>query len=72
MKTEWIIVADTDEFTGCLAYTCGTKERAEEVLKRINTNPDREDRRMIEKGHRNFRMEEVPQDDCWWNQGGLD
>lgn len=72
MKTEWIIVADTDEHKGVLVYTCGTKARAEEVLERINTNPDKWDKRNIEDGHYNFRMEEVPKDDCWWNQGWLD
>ena len=64
--SEYIIVGDTDEFKDCLIYTCGTKKRAEEVLERMMNNPDEEDNRMIQK-HHNIRIEEVPDNECWWN-----
>ena len=67
---EFVIVHDvkgTDKYNGCLMYTCGDRENAERVLDRILNNPNKEDLRCISKGYINFRIEEVPDKDCWWN-----
>lgn len=71
MKTEFIIIGDTDEFKDCLVYLCGTKERAEEVLNKMLTDPSDNDKYMM-KGHYNFRIKEVVSEDQWWNEGTLD
>jgi hypothetical protein len=67
---ECVIVHDvtgTDKYNGCLMYTCGDRENAERVLDRILNNPNKEDLRCINKGYTNFRIEEVPDKYCWWN-----
>lgn len=64
---EYIIVGDTEKYTGCLIYTCGgSKERAEKALERILNNPTEYDLHCI-KGHKNLRIEEIPERECWWN-----
>lgn len=68
MANEFIIVGDTDKFDGCLIATCGTSyERAESVLDRMKNNPTDNDKALC-KGHRNLRIKEVPEEECWWNQ----
>ncbi len=68
---EYVIVHDvkgTDKYNGCLLYVCGSsRENAERVLDRLLNNPDNQDLRNIEKGYINFRIEEVADKDCWWN-----
>jgi hypothetical protein len=70
-KVEYVIVHDvegTDNYNGCLLYVCGTsREHAESVLHRILNNPSQDDLRNIAKGYINFRIEEVPASQCWWN-----
>lgn len=61
-----VIVGDTAEYSGCLIYVCGTLARAQEVLHRMLTNPNDNDKREIQR-HYNFRIEEVPEEDCWWH-----
>lgn len=68
---EYVIVGDTKEYEGCLVCICGTKENAEECLHRMLTNPNDNDKKLIE-GHTNLRIDTVKDDDCWWNQGSLD
>lgn len=64
---EYIIKGDTEKFNDCLVFTCGeSKERAEEILNRILTNPTENDKRII-KGHTNLRIAECPKEKCWWN-----
>ena len=68
---EYVIVHDvegTDKYNGCLLYVCGSsRENAEKVLERILNNPNSDDMRNIAKGYINFRIEEVPASQCWWN-----
>lgn len=66
MSKRYIIVGDTETSKGCLVMTCGaSKERAEEVLNKLLSDPEEQDKRMIE-GHTNLRVEEVDSSDCWW------
>ena len=69
----YIIVGDTEKYGECLVWVLGsqTRERAEEVLQRILSNPRDDEKRDIER-HTNLRVKEVKSEDCWWNQGGLD
>ena len=65
-KMKYVIVGDTDQYKGCLLMTCGSsKEKAEETLQRLLTDPDEYDKKMIE-GHNNLRVEMVGNKDCWW------
>lgn len=69
--TEFIIVGDYEEFKDptCLIYVCGkNRTRAEEVLNRMLTNPNEQDKKLLKKAT-NIRIEEVKSDDCWWNHG---
>ena len=69
---EYIIVGDTKEFKGCLIYTCGgSKEHAEEVLHNMLTNPSEQDKKELAE-YTNVRIYEEKDEDCWWNQPGLD
>ena len=64
--SDYIIVGDTERFDGCLICVAGkTKEGAEELLNRMLTNPTENDKRLM-NGHRNLRVEEVPENECWW------
>ena len=63
--SDFVIVGDTENYKECLICTCGTKEHAEEVLKRITENPTETDRKQT-KGHTNLRVKEVADEDCWW------
>ena len=66
-RTEFIIIGDTDRFDGCLVCLAGkTKERAEEILNQMLTNPTDNDRKLMER-HRNFRIKEVESESAWWN-----
>lgn len=68
---EYIIVGDTKDYERCLVCPCGKKrERAEEVLNRMITDPTPNDK-FLTKGHTNLRIEEVEDKDCWWNDPGL-
>ena len=64
-NSDFIIVGDTDRGE-CLVFVAGrTKERANEVLERMLNNPTENDKRLM-VGHTNFRIKEVPAEDCWW------
>lgn len=62
-----VIVGDTESYEGCLVCVCGTLDHAEEVLHRMLTNPNKNDKALM-KGHSNLRIEEVPEKDCWWQR----
>lgn len=65
--SEYIIVGDTDKYEECLVYTCGkNKENAEKALNKLLHNPDATDEH-FRKDHRNFRILEVSDESCWWN-----
>lgn len=67
---EYIIVGDAliyGKVCECLVCLCGKDiERAEEMLHKMLTNPDEDDKRRM-KGHKNFRIKPVEKKDCWWN-----
>ena len=66
MNGDYVIIGDTDKYEGCLVCVTGsTLERANEVLNRMLNNPTEHDKRMM-SGHTNFRIKEVPAEDCWW------
>lgn len=70
----YIIVGDSikePQHKECLVYVCGTKERAEAVLDQLLNNPDETDLYNRER-YTNFKIDWVPEKDCWWNQPGLD
>ena len=68
---DYIIIGDTENYKDCLVCVCGTSfERAQAELDRMLNNPTDNDKRII-RGHTNLRIEEVPEEDCWWN-GKLD
>ena len=66
--SDHVIVGDTKEFDECLVYICGTLDNANKVLHRMLTNPDDNDKALMQ-GHSNFRIKEVPEKDCWWYRG---
>lgn len=62
----YVIAGDTENYKGCLVYACGESyEHAENVLRRMLSNPTENDKIMMQ-GHINLRVEEVPEEDCWW------
>ena len=66
---QWMIVGDVPKhgFTDCLIYVVGTKERGEEVLNRMLTNPDNNDL-LVMKDHVNLHLkEETDKSRCWWD-----
>lgn len=68
-NAEYNIVGDTKDYKGCLVLTCGkSEERANEVLRRLLTNPTESDK-VVLKGYTNLRVEKVDGDKCWWNEG---
>lgn len=68
----YVIAGDTKYHKNCLIYTVGaSKERAEEVLKRILTEPNENDLVSC-AGHYNLRVEAVERKNAWWLDGGLD
>ena len=60
------------QFGHCLMYSCGTKERAEEVLQKVLTNDTERQYINDRKKYDNIKIAEIPDKDCWWLQGGLD
>lgn len=67
-NSDFIIVGDAEEHRECLVCVAGrTKERAEEVLNRMLTNPTENDKRIMER-HNNFRIKEIAAEDCWWRE----
>ena len=65
-NSDFIIVGDTEEHGECLVCVVGRKrESAEMTLERMLNNPTLTDKRLME-GHSNFRIREVPAEDCWW------
>ena len=49
----------------CMICICGTKERAEQDLSAIVANPPK-------TCLGNIKIASDEQQNCWWNQGGLD
>ena len=66
MKTEYIIVGDTKDYKDCLIYTCGTFERAKEVLQKMFADPTEQDKEEMKK-HTNIHIKEVNSNEFWWN-----
>lgn len=67
-ETEYVIVGDTEKNNGCLVLVCGKSlETANKALNRMITNPTDSDKALM-KEHKNLRIEEVPKEDCWWNE----
>ena len=66
---QYIVKGDSEKFDDCLVFVIGhsTKEYAQSVLDRIINNPTENDKRII-KGMKNLRIEEVDDQDCWWNE----
>jgi hypothetical protein len=62
---DYVIVGDTQEYKGCLVCICFTLENANKVLHRMLNDPTDNDK-ILMKGHSNLRVEEVPEDECWW------
>ena len=62
---EFVIVGDTDKFKDCLVCVCGTSDNANKILHRMLNNPTENDKKIMDE-HRNLRIEEVPEEDCWW------
>lgn len=64
---EYIIIGDTAEYKNCLIYVCGTnRDWAEKVLHRMLTTPTERDKEILQT-HSSLRVEEVLEEDCWWN-----
>lgn len=61
----YIIVGDTDKYDDCLICVCSNRKSAESTLNRMLTNPTENDKRLM-NGYRNLRVEEVPENECWW------
>ena len=65
----YVIVGDTEQYNDCLVCVCRTTlDEAKLTLERMRLNPTETDMALI-KGHRNLRLKEVPEVDCWWNYG---
>ena len=68
---EYIIVGDTEKYNDCLIYVCGkNKQRANDVLARMLHTPNEQDKAEMKK-HKNIRVKEVNDNDCWWNDPWL-
>lgn len=67
---DYVIAGDTKEYKDCLVCVCGTLENAKSALHRMLNNPNENDKKLMQ-GLSNFRIEEVPEEDCWWH-GNLD
>ena len=66
---EYIIIGDTEKYKDCLVYLCGTSlQHAQSVLHRMLNNPTEEDKNVMTR-HKNLRIKEVVEKDCWWNYG---
>ena len=64
---EYVIKGDTEKYEDCLVLVCGVSKRsAENALSRLLNNPTDNDKRLI-KYHKNLRIEEVSDEECWWN-----
>lgn len=63
--SDFVIVGDTDKYEGCLVYVCGTYDNTNKILHRMLNNPTENDKKIM-NGYRNLRIEEVPEEDCWW------
>lgn len=62
----YIIKGDTEQFNDCLICVCGnSQEQAEKCLIRMLNNPTENDKCLI-AGHKNLRIEELKDKDCWW------
>ena len=68
--SDYIIVGDTKDYGACLVCVCGSLDRANDTLYRMLNNPTENDKALM-RDHTNLRIEEVPEEDCWWN-GKLD
>lgn len=66
---QYIVKGDSEKFDDVLVFVIGhcTKEYAEGVLERMINNPTKNDKRIM-KNMRNFRIKEVEENDCWWNE----
>lgn len=64
--TEWIIAGDFGKLGECLIRLAGTKQDAEALLDRMQTNPNDNDKRLT-KGAKNLRIKEVDSATAWWN-----
>lgn len=66
---EYIISGDTPQYKDCLVLVCGKSYgNAQASLSRMLTNPTENDKKLM-KDHTNLRIEEVKDEDCWWNFG---
>lgn len=66
MAQEYIIVGDTDKFTGCLVRIClgADKTQAETILERVRNEAE-------SVRYKNLRIEEIGEKDAWWNDSVL-
>ena len=65
----YVIVGDTKNYDGCLVCVCGSSHRlAQQTLYRMTNSPTESNKRLMQ-GHINLRIEEVPEQDCWWHHG---
>lgn len=66
---EYVIVGDTKDYKGCLVCLCGCSiEHAKNTLSRMLSNPNDNDKKIIE-GHTNLRIKTIKEEDCWWHHG---
>lgn len=65
---DYIIIGDTKDYKDCLIYVCGPYDNAEKVLHRMLTEPDENDKRLMQD-HTNLRIKFEPEQDCWWKYG---
>lgn len=71
MNFEYVIVGDTHTYTDCLVYVCGAnKDRAEQILKRMNESPTENDIKVIGECT-NLKIKKVENKNCWWNDSFL-
>lgn len=71
MKTEYIIVGDTDEFKECLVTLAGfSREHAEKKLAQMLSSPNENDKALIGDCY-NLRIKEVESENAWWNDSFL-
>jgi hypothetical protein len=65
--SRYIIVGDTDQYEDCLVCAIhGGRDHAEDVLERMLNNPTENDKKLME-GHKNLRVKETVQKNCWWD-----
>lgn len=63
----YIIKGDSEKYTDCLIYVCGSYENAARTLDRILNEPNEYDVELMKK-YKNIKIDFVEAKYCWWDR----